>query len=71
MIEVNRREVVRRRFEFTVDSPAPQKALYDALFLAGRRLEELQGPGASEYDDALHVEARDDEIVVWFEREDD
>jgi hypothetical protein len=71
MLSVNRREVVRRRYEFAVDSPATGKEIYDALYLASSRLTELEGEGAAEYDDALHVEARDDEIVVWFEREDD
>jgi hypothetical protein len=71
MLSVNKREVVKRRYEFAIDSPADRKAIYDALFLAEKRLEELEGNGASEYDDALHIDARDDEIVVWFEREDD
>lgn len=66
MITPRSRTVTVIRHELRIDSPATQKDVYDTILQASQHMK-AEGRDAT-YDDAIMVEARDDEIVVhWTE----
>ena len=69
MASFDRREVTIRRVEYSLDSPTNNGEMRKALTTAiteYRRLNNI-GPGYHEYDDWLTIEARDGDVVLWFE----
>lgn len=67
MADVVKRTIVRTRHEYVLPSPTTAQELAKALRWVDRDL----GVEGSQYGDAYMVEARDDEIVVWFEEGED
>jgi hypothetical protein len=67
--EVEARVVTTHRHEFAVPSGAPYVELLKAIEWAkGERASAM--PDVPCHDDTFVVTARDDEVVVWFERGD-
>lgn len=62
-MQAERRTVTYTRHEWVLPSPCAVGELHKALNSAYGLLPEDRCP----YDDALTIEARDDEIVVWWE----
>jgi hypothetical protein len=60
--EWTRREVVTRRIEFWLPSPTVVAKVWKAITAASSEL-----PDHFRHHDAVTVEARDGEIVVWIE----
>jgi hypothetical protein len=59
-----RREVVTTRVEYVLNSPANWAEVSKAFAAVHREL----GEDRARWDDAAWVEARDEEVVVWFEK---
>lgn len=65
MADFSRREVPQKvRVEYTLESPTNWVEVTKVLAVLRQESTPLG------YDDSVHVEARDDEIVFWFEKED-
>lgn len=64
MAEYYRREVNTTRVEFVLHSPANWAEVSKAFAAVHQEL----GDDRARWDDAAFVEARDDEVVVWFEK---
>jgi len=69
MITPRKRTVTVVRHEFAIDSPATQRDVQDTIVQAGQHMA-AAGKDPS-YDDAIIVEAHDDEIIAyWVEKVD-
>lgn len=66
MTRVTSRTVTITRREYRVPSPCTWRDVHDAIALALSDLPE----GTRTTDDACHVRAEDEEIVVWWETRD-
>jgi len=64
-----KRTITTRRHEYVLSSPTPFAEVGKAMTWAHRDLVEAKGEAAGEWDDAVMVEARDDQVVVWWSEE--
>lgn len=65
MADYTRRKRHFKRVEYILRSGTP----WGEVFKAFDAIRSDLGDKAADWDDAAHVEARDDEIVIWYERE--
>lgn len=63
MSEVTKRTIATVRHEYVVPSPSARAEVEKAIALALQDMPENR----RSYDDACMVEARDDEVVIWWE----
>lgn len=77
MFTPKHRTVHKTRYEFRIESSAfatqhaTVRDLTDTIHVALTKLADLRGERATEFDDAIHVFAADDEIVLYFDIDDD
>jgi len=64
-------EIRKIRVEYRVASPATAKDIYDTIHILLQDLISTKGERSAGYDDAWHVVPEDEEIVFYFEYDED
>ncbi len=67
MTSYTRREVTVTRIEFVIEAPSNETRYWQGLRQAVAAITAELGPEAASYDDAVRIEARDDEIILSYE----
>lgn len=67
MVEITKRKVSKIRHEYRISSPATSRDMYELMAMVDL---DMKAAGRdTSYDDAFHVQARDDEILAYWDED--